>query len=416
MQAWESEWAVVGGLMQDNSRLSEIDIMPGDFTQAIPRKIFETVSDMIGAGEVADVITVAERLTDAVDITHISRAYNYAPSAKNVVHYARNVKESSRLREGREIAESLLAGLEREGLAAVNSAVRRLMGLNQTRKSYDCTIMAAMNGAVDVLEEIMEKGGMPGIRTGLTDLDEALGGYHSTDLIVIGARPAMGKTALLLNSILAANVPVGFISGEQGRDQIGLRLLSIQGKVNSNAMRTADLTTPEWDRITKTMTELKDRKIWMNDHPAPSLDAVIRQARKWKFEHNIQALYVDYMQRIKVNNDRAKHEQIEQIAQGLKELARELGIPVIVLAQVNRKVEDRQNKRPLMADLKDSGGIEQEADVIMTLYRDEVYDDQSNDKGKAEISVLKNRHGPTLTVYAVWQAQFMRFEDMARVY
>lgn len=417
MNAWESEWAVVGGLMQDNSRLSEIDLMPADFTQVIPRMIFETVCDLIGAGEVADVITVAERLRENVPIGHITRAYENTPSSRNVVAYARNVKESSRLREGREIAESLSLGLEREGLAAVDSAIRRLMGLNQTRKSYDCTMAEALNGAIETLEEILEKGGMPGIDTGIRDLNEALGGYHSTDLIVVGARPAMGKTAFLLNAMLAADKSIGLISGEQGRSQIGLRFLSIHGKVDSGAMRTASLNEEQWAKTTAALGQLADRKVRINDHPAPSLDSVLRQARKWKFEYDIQALYVDYIQRIKVDGKGERHEQLETIVQGLKELARDLEIPVIALAQVNRNVEERSNKRPYMADLKGSGSIEQEADVIMTLFREDVYEpDPSKHTNRAEVTVLKNRHGPTLTVYAGWRPEFMRFESLERSY
>jgi len=218
----------------------------------------------------------------------------------------------------------------------------------------------------------------------------------------------------LLNLASAHEEPSGIISAEQGREQIGLRGIAINGRVSAHAMRLAKLNDHDWPKITNAVSYMKDRKIRLNDQPGISLTELVRQARQWKYQYDIKILYIDYIQRIKANKKLPKHEQVGEVAMALKELARELDIPVVALAQVNRDVEKRGDKRPNMSDLKDSGSIEQEADNIMSLYRDEVYSEDSPDKGIAEVNVLKNRHGPTGMIRVSWIAQFMIFEDMEK--
>jgi replicative DNA helicase len=244
-------------------------------------------------------------------------------------------------------------------------------------------------------------------------MDKFIGGFHNSDLVIVGARPAMGKTAFMLNLAINADAPVGIISAEQGMMQMGGRVIAIDGRINTAGIRSGKLEDEDYNRMTASYSRLRDRVIQFYDKPAPTLQDIVRQARKWKHNLDIKALYIDYVQRVKVDGKAPRHEQIGDVAMGLKELARELDIPVIALAQVNRSVEARTNRRPQMGDLKDSGVIEQEADVIAMLYRDEVYDENSQHKGIAEVDIKKNRHGDIGIVRTVWRAEYLRFEDLA---
>jgi replicative DNA helicase len=239
---------------------------------------------------------------------------------------------------------------------------------------------------------------------------------------IIAARPAMGKTALLLNMILGAlAVPaghsVGFISAEMPVAQIGTRICCMDGRVNSHKMRTGQLDDEDWARLTAATGRLIGSKLRVFDKSGVSIGEIERLARRWKHEHGLTALYVDYLQRIKgVNPNAERWQQVGDNVMRLKELARELDIPVICLAQVNRACEERGNKRPGMGDIANSSEVEKEADQIMVLYRDEVYDENSTDKGTAEINYVKNRHGPTGVVRVRWQAPFMRFCNLKEEY
>jgi replicative DNA helicase len=227
----------------------------------------------------------------------------------------------------------------------------------------------------------------------------------------------MGKTALMLNLILNANVSTGFFSSEMAAMQGAMRMISTVGSVNASKLRNADMGEDEWSGYNAGMSLLHDRPVYIDDQSKPTIDELQRQARIWKQEHDIKCLHVDYIQRIDAMEKRApKHLQVEEVAQGLKSLAKELRIPIIALAQVNRNVESRSNRRPNMGDLKDSGAIEQEADQIMILYRDEVYDKETNDKGIAELSIEKNRHGQTGGIRLSWEAQYMRFRNLSTGY
>lgn len=415
-----SEFAVLGGLLLENSRLAEIDLAPSDFLAGTNAAIFEAITDLIREGREADAVTVADMLErspgkrgDGWLQRTVGMASN-TPSAANIRAYAQIVREESIRRKAVAVAENLRIGL-RDGMEAVDRAIRELMLLSSPRRDHECTVKQAVTGAVDVIEKAFNAGGkLTGVPTGIADLDASLGGLQKSDLIVFGARPSVGKTAVMLNLADNAGVPVGIISGEQGRDQVGLRLIAKNGKLNAHRMRVGKVQDHEWPGIVASVAKLAGKSILINDKPNPSIDDVMRQARKWKFQYDIQALYVDYLQRIRTPEmPRApRHEQVGHIALSLKELARELDIPVLALAQVNRNVEDRANKRPNMADLKDSGSIEQEADVIGLLYRDDVYDEDSADKGIIEINIGKNRHGPTGMIRAAWIAESMLVENL----
>ena len=419
-KAVSSEYAVIGGLLLDSSRLSEIDLDASDFLIRANAKIFEAVVDLVNDDQDADAVSVADFLEKSSTAkggkwlqTTVQLANNTATAA-NILTYARIVRDESTRRKALAVAENLKIGL-REGTDAVDEAIKELMLLAAPKRTHDCTVKQAVSGALDEIERAFNaKGALTGITTGLHDMDSSLGGLHRSDLVVIGARPSVGKTAFMLNLADNSGVPVGIISGEQGRDQVGLRLIAKNGKLNAHRLRIGKVDDEEWGRTTMAVSKLINKQIFINDKPNPSIDDVMRQARKWKFQYDIKALYIDYLQRIRTPAimRAPRHEQVGHVALSLKELARELDIPVVALAQVNRNVEERVSKRPNMGDLKDSGSIEQEADVIAMLYRDDVYDADSRDKGIIEINVAKNRHGPTGLIKCLWHAESMTVSNL----
>lgn len=408
-----SEAVVIGAILMDAAALAKVDLAVDDFTVADYRLIYRTILSLANRGEPIDVVTVSEALGDPRIAGQCAKLVMEVGSTANVAAYAANVKETVRKGRAKAIAQALLTALESDGLEAIDPAIQGLMQLHASRRHYECGLAQALRGALDLIEAASARGSAVAISTGLVDLDECLGGWHDTDLAVIGARPAQGKTALLLNLADRCGVPCGIISTEQPHDQIGLRFFAMESHVPLHDMRSAQLDDLQYHKITKALSKLNGRLIRINDKSAPTLTDVIQQARQWRYAHGIKILFIDYLQRIRYGRgDIPRHEQVAEITMALKELARELDIPVVALAQVNRKVEERGNKRPTMGDLKDSGAIEQEADQVLTLYRDEVYNADSADKGIAEITICKNRHGPVGIIRAAWRGDFLRFDNL----
>lgn len=405
-------------LINEPSLLMTTDLTGDDFIYPEARGIFQSVSELESMNIPVDAITVAQHMEKSgmgtVWIKRFSELMMLS-SPRNFKEYAKYLKEQAQVRAVQVIAKQLSDDAV-NGVEAADEAIRALMGLSQTKRNFDHTLQSAMIEATNDLERRMEGGELLGVKTGVSAMDNFIGGFHNSDLVIVGARPAMGKTAFMLNLALNANSPVGVISAEQGMMQMGGRVIAIDGRVDTGNMRSGKLTDDDFSKMTATYSKLRNRVIQFYDKPAPTLQDIVRQARKWKHNLHIKALYIDYVQRIKVDGKAPRHEQIGDVAMGLKELARELDIPVIALAQVNRSVEARTNRRPQMGDLKDSGVIEQEADVIAMLYRDDVYDDQSQHKGIAEIDIKKNRHGGIGIIRTVWRAEYLRFEDLAASY
>jgi replicative DNA helicase len=416
-----SEFAVIGGLLIEPSRFSEIDLSPADFFVRTNALIFEAISDMIRDGREVDAVTVADFLDAQPNrkgdgwLNRTVGMANNTPSAANIRAYAGIVREESVRRQAVAVAENLRNDLQ-NGMEAVDKAIRDLMLLASPRHSFECTTRQAVTVAIDAIEKAWNaKGALTGITTGVASLDKSLGGLHRSDLIVVGARPSVGKTAFMLNLADNSDCSVGVISGEQGREQVGLRLIAKNGRLNAHGLRIGRVSDEEWPKVSNAVMRLADKRIFINDKPHPSIDDVMRQARKWKFQYDIKAVYIDYLQRIRAPSTMVRaprHEQVGYVALCMKELARELDIPVVALAQVNRSVEERVNKRPNMGDLKDSGSIEQEADLILLLYRDDVYNEDSADRGIMEVNVAKNRHGPTGNIRCAWDAESMTVNDL----
>jgi len=320
----------------------------------------------------------------------------------NVAKYAEQIRVSYRKRKTQEILAEGMQTLD------AGTIIRQLMDIDSGETSHETNIREAMGQALVEMEQASESQGIRGITTGLTKLDEHLGGWHRGDLCVIGARPAMGKTALLLHFAQSCGVPLGLISAEQPAYQIAQRHVASIGKVNLSNLRNGRIGEQETQAVITANHKLKD--YWIYERSAPSIEDVIKVARKWRHRHDIKILFVDYIQRIK-GNGKMRHEQVGDVVRSLKTLARDLDIPVVALAQVSRQVESRQDCRPHMGDLSDSSEIEKEADQIITMYRDEVYNEDTKTPGICELGIDKNRHGYTGTVEVQWIGENVSFKD-----
>lgn len=412
----ESEDYVIGALLMDHRAMNRIDLLPGEFQNKFCADIYEAMMDLAAQNVAFDFGVVSDELSKRTGedwIVPLAERARQASGSSIIESHAKLVRRDHQRMQAKDIAMTLATDVDEKDMGAVDQAIAGLMQLNVQEKKREFSIKQASKVALEAIETAIESEGLIGISSGIDSIDSSLTGFRKSELYVVGARPAMGKTALLLNFAYKADVPVGIISAEQGHEQIGLRLFSISGKLDSQKVRKADLDEDDYAKLTAACGILGEKDIWIYDKPAPSILEVMRQARQWKHKYNIKALYVDYIQRIKGINPRAsKIERVGQVAECLKELARELDIPVIALSQVNREVDKRADKRPGMSDLSDASEIEKEADCVMTLYRDEVYYDSSDRKGVAEIIICKNRHGPTGLVTAAWQGPFMVFENL----
>lgn len=413
----EAEQAVIGGLLLDNAKITDIDLTPFDFCDKSMAQIFGAMRQLESSGQPFDLFTVSDELSRTTGkdwhVVVATIARNSA-SAVNVEIYAEHVKRYKRNREARRIASELSSnvGVDSE---AIDRAIAELMALDTQAQQTTFTMKEATKLAIDYIEQVHKSGGkLTGIPTGLEDLDAAIGGYQNSDLFILGARPAMGKTGFLLSSVLSCGVSAGVVSAEMAAAQLSLRAISTQGRVDSQKVRTANLDEEDWTRLTSGAIQIGEKPILIDERSSPTIGEVQRWARKAKHKNDIKILFVDYLQRLRGNNSRASRiDQVGEIAIGLKTLARELNIPVVALAQVNRAVEGRPDKRPLMGDLANSSEIEKEADEIVMLYRDEVYNEDSDQKGIAEFNIEKNRHGPTGMIRAAWLPKYIKFENLA---
>jgi len=416
-----AETAVLGAILQTGK---SFDLSEADFYLYEHREIFKAIYELQKNNRTVDFIHVSEYLESKGNLEQIGGFEYVANLQNNIVtanakSYSVELKKYSRARQAVSIGHTLLETVAEDWHEKTDQAVRNLMSLSAKGKDkqWSSDITQALRDAQDEIETCFQTDGLIGVTTGLQKLDEIVGGWHQGDLIIFAARPAMGKTAFAINQALNSKAPVGFFSAEQPKSQIAQRMIGIVGQVNLENMRTAKLSDDDFSRITQASSTIDGMNIFINDCPAIHIQALINQSRTWYREHGIKALYVDYIQRVKPFDTKApRHEQVGQVAMALKELARELRIPVIVLAQVNRNVESRTDKRPYMGDLKDSGTIEQEADFIGMLYRDEVYNPGSSDTGIAEILIEKNRHGRTGKIKVQFDAEYVRFRDLRTIH
>jgi len=422
-QAPEAEKVFIGSILTRPSRLLEVTATKASFMIEAHATVFDVIMDMNQSNNLIDLISVADRLTE-LNASSKNNVYAYHASfTGGWLHQLSNWMEAAvvdsffyssqeiiireyRKREITKISYNLSEDYD------ADVAIQELMNLEVVEKKHTHTITEALTVAIDKVQELAQHGGVVGLTTGLKALDDAIGGFQSPDLYIIGARPAMGKTAVAMNMMLSNNCAAGFFSTEQPMEQIGIRTLSIQSGVSANRVRKADFQNGDIERLISTLGQLKGRNVLIHDKANITIGELMREARQMKFTHDIQAVYVDYIQRIKSPKAENRRLEVADVVTGLKTLARELNIPVIALAQVSREVTKRPDKRPHMGDLLESGVIEQEADVVMMLYRDEVYNEDTNEKGIIEILIDKNRHGPTGKLKFAWIGDQMKIADL----
>ena len=403
-------------MLLEPARLAEIQVSAADFFRHDHRLIFTAIEEMVAKNQPVDLVTLTahlsqqDQLEEAGGVGYIAGIMRDTPGSSNIAAYAGIVQSRSISRKAAEVAHSLIEQVRDP--AAVDAAIRSLMDLTVKERTFSASVRDTLPEVVDLIDARFRGAVKPGLKSGLKRLDSAIGGFSDGHLYVIAGRPAMGKTGFGAGVIMAnPTIPSGIMSMEQPRPELVSRMIASQANLSAHALRMGKIGEGDWDKIDQAMQFLGGVPCYINDQPAPPIDVIVRQARKWKYEHNIQILLVDYIQRIKSTGDAPRHEQVEGFARSLKEIARELKIPVLALCQVNRNVESRNDKRPQMGDLRDSGAIEQEADVIITLYRDSVYYDNAEFEGIAEVSCVKNRHGPLGKITCRFNGPCIRFED-----
>ena len=410
-QSVEAEQAVLGGCMLDPKAFARVadKLTDEDFYRRDHALIWRAIADLDAEGKPFDAVTLGDWFAEqgmsemVGNGVYLIELASTTPSAANIAAYAGIVRDKAVLRRIIEIGtRAVNDGFNpdgRESAELLDDAIRDLMALSKSKQACEFTMRQAVELAWRDAEEAFEaEGALRGVTTGFTRMDKRLGGWHPGDLAFIGARPSVGKTALMvclaLNAAKAGHA-VGVISGEQSAMQIGQRAISSTSGVHAERMRNGDVDDESWPKITEAMRRLIDRKVRIYDRSAPTLDEVCRVARRWKQEHGIEVLFVDYLQRIRHPRAQNRIDEVSEVARGLKTLARDLEISVVSLAQVKAEVDKREDKRPGLGDIANSDEATREADLIAFLYRDEVYRDDTPDRNIAELNVEKYRHGPT---------------------
>jgi|DEB0MinimDraft_10_1074344.scaffolds.fasta_scaffold12311_5 replicative DNA helicase len=396
------EYTLIGTALVKPELLVSSDVLPEYFENEQLRNIWIEIQNLISRNEHIDYLTVQQAMMSrGEDLTvYLARLMKEViPCSTNSAMETLSAKMADRYRlNGARIAcEQLLHDIDSHGQESIDKAIESLMSLSRESKKWSHTLQEGITRAVEMMESAIGcENGIVGVRTGLDELDQKLGGLHKSDLVVIAGRPAMGKTGLAMNLALNCDVPCGIISSEMSVEQLALRSMSLRSDIDMNKLRIAKHSEYEQSKLFACIqNDLLRKKMFINDKGGITIGEIQRQAREWSQKHGIKILFVDYIQKIKPNTAKSnKVEAVGEVAEGLKNIAKELNIPVVGLGQVNRGVEQREDKRPHMSDLKNSGDIEQEADVVLMIYRDDYYNPESTQKGVAELLIEKNRNGP----------------------
>lgn len=431
----EAEQAVLGGLMLAENAWDEVADLLGeqDFYRHEHRLIFRAVADLMRQRRPADAVTVIDHLRslglldEAGGTEYVLDLAAGAVSAANLRAYAEIVREKALLRKLIEVGTRTLdrayspeGRSAREIVEATEQEIYALSEGGERRKVY-LDMRQAVTEAFRLIEDRAASGReISGLPTGFHDLDQRTSGLHGGDLIIVAARPSMGKTALALNiaehaALSESRTPVAIFSMEMSAVQITMRLLSSNGRIDQSRLRNGRLESEDWPRLTAAVHLLTRAPIFIDETPSLSPLELRARARRLKAAHKIGLIVVDYLQLMQVPGTRENRAtEISEISRSLKALAKELDVPVIALSQLNRQLETRQDKRPVMADLRESGAIEQDADLILFIYRDEYYHEETSERGIAEIIIGKHRNGPTGTVKLLFRNLYTRFDNLAR--
>lgn len=429
----DAERSLLGAILLDNRVLDEVlsRITAEDFYREHHRHVYRAMEACHGRDEAVDVITLADQLgaEDLLDTVggpnFLAQLSSEVPSAANVEHYANIVQRKSSLRDFIVTADSLVEQCYSDVPdveAFMDDAERKLFEITQSgaQRGYE-TMREVMREAFAQIEALFHKSEqITGLASGFVDLDEITAGWQPSDLIIIAARPAMGKTSFTLNMLshaaLVRKQPAAFFSLEMSNHQLAIRMLCSEARVDQSRLRRGNLTEQEWTRLVQSTGHLSAAPIFLDDTPALPIMEFRSKCRRLKAEHDIQVVYVDYLQLMRGSSQSrsgSREQEISEISRNLKAVAKELNIPVIALAQLNRGVESRADKRPMMSDLRESGAIEQDADIIAFIYRDEVYNPDTESKGLAEVIIGKHRNGAIGTIDLRFFGPFTRFDNLA---
>ncbi|HVY22330.1 MAG TPA: replicative DNA helicase [Steroidobacteraceae bacterium] len=430
----EAEQAVLGGLMLDNSTWDAVAdrLTEQDFYRHDHQLIFAAIAELASRSEPLDAVTVAEQLErmDQLEagggLDYLAMLSRETPSAANIRAYADIVRERAQLRRlitvGGEITSNAFNTEGRSISELIDDAERRVFEIAEAGRKAGSGFMPLRDLLGDMIDRLdmlhQNQGKLTGVSSGFTELDRMTAGLQAGDLIVVAGRPSMGKTSFALNigenAALGRNpVPVAVFSMEMSREQLGLRMVSSLGRINQGNLRTGNFGDEEWSRINGAINMMKTAPIYIDDTGALTPTEVRARARRLKREHGLGLIIVDYLQLMQVPGNRENRAtEISEISRSLKALAKELAVPVIALSQLNRSVEQRTDKKPVMSDLRESGAIEQDADLIMMIYREEVYDQNTTRKGIADIIITKQRNGPTGEVQLTFLGEYTKFENL----
>ena len=431
----EAEQAVLGAMLlkPDAVTTAAEELSADDFYRETHRLIFEAMMELKERAEPVDLVTLTEQLKKADKLAKIggipalSLIANSVPTAANVHYHARIVHEKAQLRSlinaATEIASAAYESAD-EVEDIMDSAEKRILQVASGKRSKD--FVPLQDILLDTLEQIdlryNNKGSITGLPTGFTELDHLTAGLQKSDLILVAARPSMGKTAFTLNIaahvVLRAKEPVAFFSLEMSKEQLVQRLLCSEGRIDSQRLRVGELEEKEWGDLIDTANRLSAAPLYIDDTPGITVMELRSKARRLKAEHGLSLIVIDYLQLMQGRGNKSgdnRQQEISEISRSLKALARELNVPVIALSQLSRSVESRQIKRPMLSDLRESGSLEQDADIVMFLYREDYYDPETENKNITEVIIAKHRNGPVDTVDLTFLKQFTKFGNLSRM-
>ncbi|MGH8709836.1 MAG: replicative DNA helicase [Burkholderiales bacterium] len=431
----EAEQSVLGGLLLDNSAWDKVGdvIVEADFYRHDHRLIYRHISKLVEQNKPADVITIAESLENSAELqnagglAYLGALAQNTPSAANIRRYAEIVRDRSVLRKlaavATEIADSAYNPLGREAVDLLNEAEAKVFHIAEAGARGQIgfaeiqPLLTQVVERIDMLYHRDNPSEITGVPTGFTDLDQKTSGLQPGDLVIIAGRPSMGKTSLALNIAeyvgIELRLPVAVFSMEMSGAQLVMRMMGSVGRLDQHKVRTGKLQDDDWQKLTHAVGKLNDAAIYVDESGALTAPQLQARARRLHRQcGGLGLLVIDYLQLMSASSEgENRATEISQISRSLKALAKELNVPVVALSQLNRSLEQRTNRRPIMSDLRESGAIEQDADLILFIYRDEVYNPETKDKGMAEIIIGKQRHGPIGTVPLTFLPEFTRFEN-----
>ncbi|MDB5083509.1 MAG: replicative helicase [Bacilli bacterium] len=434
-QNTEAEQAVLGALFiaSDAVVLVSALLVPADFYRVNHQKIYTSMLELSAQNEPVDLVTVTSllqtkaQLDEVGGVVYLASLTNTVPTAANVEYYAQIVREKSVLRRLINVATEIAAtGYSGTGeiTELLDHAEQQIYELTQSKLTRGFTpIKDILMSSFERIEFLYnQKGGITGIPSGYPDLDKMTSGFQKSDLIIVAARPSVGKTAFALNIAqnvaVRANQPVAIFSLEMSKEQLVNRILSAEANIDAGKMRTGALDEADWPKLTMAIATLSEAPIYIDDTPGITVGEIRSKLRRLQAERGVGMVLVDYLQLIQGRSTRGdnRQQEVSEISRTLKQIARELNVPVIALSQLSRSVEQRQDKRPMMSDIRESGSIEQDADIVAFLYRDDYYDPESEKKNIIEIIIAKQRNGPTGKVELVFLKNFNKFVSLERAH